>query len=222
MTQVSTTTSTLRQGVRAGLPLVAPTFALGASFGVLAEPVMGAAAPIVMSLVVFAGGAQFAALSVLAAGGVAGSAIAAGLLMNTRFLPMGFAVAPALSGPPIARAAQGQALVDASFALANRGDGSFDRGVLLGATLPQLVAWTTGTVAGVVGGGLLGDPQALGLDAIFPAFYALLLLEEIRGRRAAAAAVLGGAIVLALMPFAPAGVPVLAATAAALIGLTRP
>jgi predicted branched-subunit amino acid permease len=218
---MTATTSTVRDGVRAGLPLLAPTFALGASFGVLAEPVMGSLPPIVMSVVVFAGGAQFAALSVLAAGGAAGSAIAAGLLMNARFLPMGFAVAPALRGPPLARAVEGQALVDASFALANRGDGSFDRGVLLGATLPQLVAWTTGTIVGVAGGGLLGDPQALGLDAIFPAFYAILLIEEIRSRRAAVAAILGGLIVLALMPFAPPGVPVLAATAAALVGLVR-
>lgn len=213
--------SGIRPGVRAGLPFLLPTLALGISFGVLAQPVMGSVAPIVMSVVVFAGGAQFAALSVLEAGGAAGAAISAGLLMNARFLPMGFAIAPSLRGRPLARAAQGQALVDASFAIASRGDGTFDRGLLLGATIPQAIGWIGGTVIGTLGGAGLGDPERLGLDAIFPAFYLILLIEEVGGRRALVAAALGAAITLALTPAAPAGVPVIAASLAALIGLRR-
>ena len=84
--------SDIRTGVRAGLPLVLPTFAIGISFGVLAQPVMGSVAPVVMSLIVFSGAAQFAALTVLMAGGGAVAAIAAGMLMNGRWLPMGLAV----------------------------------------------------------------------------------------------------------------------------------
>src|SRR3954471_17423024 len=122
--------SPLSAGVRAGLPFVLPTLALGVSFGVLAEPVMGKVAPILMSVVVFAGAAQFASLSVLAAAGGAGAAILAGLLMNARFLPMGFTIAPSLRGRAAKRAAQGQAVVDASWAIAHRPDGTFDRGVL--------------------------------------------------------------------------------------------
>jgi 4-azaleucine resistance transporter AzlC len=213
--------STLRHGVKLGLPFVLPTFVLGISFGVLAEPVMGTLAPIVMSVIVFAGGAQFAALSVLTAGGGGGAAIAAGLLMNTRFLPMGFAVAPSLRGRRLARAAQGQAVIDASWAIASRGDGSFDRGVLFGATIPQAMSWVSGTVVGVFAGASLADPEALGLDAIFPAFYLVLLFEEARARRPLAVALAGAAITLALMPFAPPGLPVIAASLAALIGLRR-
>src|SRR5689334_9687277 len=170
----------IRSGVRAGLPLVLPLFALAVSFGVLARPVMGRLPPIVMSIVVFAGAAQFAALSVLAAGSGAAAAIAAGLLMNMRFLPMGFAAARTFKGGAARRAAQGQALVDASWALASRGDGTFDRGVLLGATIPQAVAWISGTVVGVFAGGPLAHPDRLGLDAIFPAFYLALLVGELR------------------------------------------
>src|SRR3954465_5727609 len=96
--------SNVSAGMRAGLPLLLPTLALGVSFGVLAKPVMGPVAPIVMSVTVFSGAAQFAALSVLAAGGGALAAILAGLLLNLRFLPMGFAVAPALRGRPFVRA----------------------------------------------------------------------------------------------------------------------
>ena len=61
--------SDIRRRNQAGLPLVLPTFAGGISFGVLAQPVMGSVAPIVMSLIVFSGAAQFAALTVLTAGG---------------------------------------------------------------------------------------------------------------------------------------------------------
>ena len=206
-------------GVRAALPFVLPTLLLGASFGVLAQPVMGTIAPIVMSVVVFSGGAQFAALSVLAAGGATGAAIGAALLMNARWLPMGFAIGPSLPGGPRFRALQSQAIVDASFAIASRGDGTFDRGLLVGATLPQASSWIAGTVLGVLFGSALGDPTRLGLDAVFPAFYLALVVEEIGSRRAVAAALLGAAITVALMPVAPVGVPVIAASAAALIGL---
>jgi 4-azaleucine resistance transporter AzlC len=211
-------TTDIRTGIRAGLPLFLPTLALGVSFGVLAKPVMGTAAPIVMSVVVFSGAAQFAALSVLAAGGGAFAAIVAGVLLNLRFLPMGFAVAPALRGRKLARAAQGQALVDASFAIASRGDGSFDRERLLGATVPQAVGWMGGTAIGALAGNVFGDPQSIGLDGVFLAFYLALLVAEVRDRQTLLAACLGAAITLALMPFAPPGIPVVAAAAAALLG----
>jgi 4-azaleucine resistance transporter AzlC len=209
----------LRDGVKAGLPFALPTLAIGMSFGVLAEPVMGAWAAIAMSILVFGGAAQFASVSILAAGGSLASAVSAGLLINTRFLPMGLAVAPALKGGPLRRAAEGQTIVDASWAIANRGDGTFDRALMMGATIPQAAAWWTGTAIGAFGGALLGDPHALGLDAIFPAFYLALLAEEVRDRSMLASALLGGAIALVLIPFTPSGVPVVAASLAALIGV---
>lgn len=213
--------SNIREGAKAGLPLILPTLAGGITFGVLAQPVMGTIAPVVMSLLVFSGAAQFAALTVLTAGGGALAAIAAGMLMNARWLPMGFAMGPFLSPRPLFRAAQAQALVDASFALSSRGDGTYDRGILFGATLPQFFAWSAGTLIGVLAGDALADPSTLGLDAIFPAFFLVLLVGEARGREPLTAALLGAAIAIALMPFAPPGLPVLAAAAAALIGLRR-
>src|SRR3954463_8471737 len=121
------TDTSIRAGLRKGLPLLLPTGALGISFGVLAEPVMGKVAPVVMSVIVFSGGAQFAALSVLQASGTAGAAILAGLLMNTRWVPMSLAATPSLRGGRARRSAEAQAIVDASFVLADRGNGSFDR-----------------------------------------------------------------------------------------------
>src|SRR4051794_17818541 len=213
--------SDLRTGLKAGLALVLPTFVGGISFGVLAQPVMGSVAPVLMSLAVFSGAAQFAALTVLTAGGGAVAAIVAGMLMNARWLPMGLAVGPFLRGHAPRRAIESQALVDASFALSSRGDGTYDRGVLIGATLPQYAAWVAGTAAGALAGSVLTDPGAFGLDAMFPAFFAVLLAGEMKGRPAIAAAGLGALIAFALLPVAPAGLPVVAAAGAALIGLQR-
>ena len=212
--------SSIRDGFRAGVPLMLPTAAVGISFGVLAEPVMGPVAAVLMSIVVYAGSSQFAAVGTLAAGGTPLAAVTAGLLMNARFLPMGIAVAPALRGGPLRRAAEGQTVVDAAWAIASDGRGNFDRELLIGCSLAQAVAWWSGTALGVLAGSLLGDPQALGLDAMFPAFFLALLASEVRSSRARLAAALGAALALALVPFVPAGIPVLAASAAALLGLT--
>jgi 4-azaleucine resistance transporter AzlC len=209
----------MKDGIRAGLPLTLPTLALGISFGVLARPVIGAAESIVMSVAIFSGGAQFAVVSVLAAGGAALPAVIAGVLVNARLLAMGLGVAPFLRGGRLRRLFEAQAIVDASFVIASRQDGTFDRGRLIGATLPQVTAWMAGTAIGVLAGPVSGDPKALGLDAIFVAFYLALLWEAADRRRTLLAAGLGGAIALALMPFAPVGVPIVAASAAALIGL---
>ena len=204
----------MRAGLRAGLPYGMASLLLGLSFGVLARPVMGPAATIVMSVLVFAGSAQFAALAVLSAGGGAAAAIIAGLLLNLRFVPMGIAIAPSLRAGPLGRALRGQALVDASWALANRGGGRFDIDFLLGSTLAQYPAWVAGTIIGALAGGLLGNPRSLGLDAIFPAFFLGLLVAELRRPQARRVAALGAGIALALTPLTPAGVPIIVASLA--------
>jgi predicted branched-subunit amino acid permease len=210
--------ATIRDGIRAGLPFGAAAVLLGLSFGVVARPVMGAEAAIVMSAFVFAGAAQFGSTAVLAAGGGAAAAIVAGVLLNARFLAMGVAYAPSLSGGRLRRAAEGQAVVDASWALANRGGGRFDRNLLLGATIAQYPAWQLGTVLGVLFGNAIGDPRDLGLNAIFPAFFLALLVDEARTPRARAVAAGGAAIALALVPVAPPGLPIVAACLAAIVG----
>jgi 4-azaleucine resistance transporter AzlC len=204
-------------GIRRGIPFGIAVFAISISFGVLARPLMGPVAPIVMSIVVFSGSAQFGALAVLIAGGSAGAAIAAGVLLNARYLAMGLALAPSLRGRALSRAAFAMPMVDASWASASRGDGTFDPWYLVGVSAPQYVGWVLGTVVGVLIGPALGDPNALGLDALFPAFFLALLYAEARGRRRVAAAGGGAGIALALTPIVPAGLPILAAAAAAVV-----
>ncbi len=214
--------ASFRAGLRAGVPYAVAGSVLALSFGVIArEAGFSAIGAIVMSAIVFAGSAQFAAVAIFAGGGGLGAAIAAAALMNSRFLPMGVALAPSLPGRLLRRAAQGQTIVDASWVMANQGDGRFDRHFLFGATAVQYVTWLLGTIVGAVGGSGLGDPRKLGLDAVFPAFFLALLVPELRTPSARGIALGGALIALALVPVAPPGVPVLAASAIALIGLRR-
>ena len=215
-----TTRAGLARGVRLGLPYSAVGFVLSLSFGVLAVQA-GFTAPqaIVTSALVFGGSAQFSSLSIVVAGGGIGPALGAATLMHSRFLAMGVAFAPSLPGGPARRALEGQAVVDSSWALANRGDGTFDRVLMLGTTIPQYAAWLAGTVVGALAGDLVGDVDRFGLDALFPTFFIGILLAELGRPRARVAAALGAVIAVALVPFAPPGIPVLAAGAAALIGL---
>ena len=207
-------------GVRAGLPLALPTCLVGVSFGALAQSLgWGAPTAIVASIVVFSASAQFAVATVLGSGGGGGAAVVAAVLVNARYLPMGIAVAGSLRGGRLRAALEAQAIVDASWALANRGDGRFDRGVLIGATLPQFAAWVGGTVAGVVAGSVITDLETFGLDVVIPAFFLVLLPAELRSRRAVAAAALAGALALLLVPVVPAGLAVVAASTVAFIGL---
>jgi predicted branched-subunit amino acid permease len=189
------------------LPLALATGAMGISFGVLAYASgWGMVAPIVFSVIAFSGTAQFAVVLVLGGGGGMVPAIVAAVLLNARFLPMGVAVAPFLRGGTLRRALEGQAVVDASWAMASRGGGRFDREFMIGATIPQVTLWIGGTVVGV--------------DVIFPTFYLTLLVEELRaGGRTIAAVLIAAALALALVPFAPPGIPLIASCGAALLGL---
>jgi 4-azaleucine resistance transporter AzlC len=217
---------TLRDGIRAGLPLLLPTLVIGLSFGVAARALgWGWLAPTVMSIVVFSGSAQFAATGVLAAGGGIGAAIAAATLTNLRFLPMGLAAASATRGGRLRRAAEGQIVVDASLVIALR-EGHVHRGLLLGSTIPQFTGWVGGTAIGAVVG-LGSEAERFGIDVVFPAFFLALLAEDLRGEpgpgriTARRVALAGAALTFALIPVAPPGVPVLVAVLAAVLGMRR-
>ena len=93
--------------------------------------------------------------------------------------------------------------------------------MLIGAGLVLYPAWVGSTAVGVVAGDLLADPEALGLDAAFPALFLALLAPQVRSRRAVVVALLGAAVALVLVPLAPPGVPIIAAAAACLVGWRR-
>jgi 4-azaleucine resistance transporter AzlC len=211
-----------RDGARAAAPLAVAVAAFGISFGLLARAEgWGWAAPIVMSATTFAGSAQFATVSVLGAGGTVAAAITSALLLNARYGPISVTVAPYLSGSPWSRFLHAQLVVDESWAIAAEGHGRYNPRMLVGAGLTLYAAWVGGTAIGAFFGELLTNPEVLGLDAAFPALFLALVVPQVRERRALAAALVGAAIALALTPVAPAGVPIIAASAACLLGVRR-
>ena len=211
-----------RDGAKKIAPIGVAAFAFGVSFGVLARASgIGSAPAIVMSATTFAGSAQFAIASILGAAGGVVSAIVAAILLNARYAPISVSVAPVFVGGPVRRLLESQLIVDESWAMSRREDGRYDRKLLVGGGLLLFACWVGGTVIGVLAGDALGDPADVGLDAAFPALFLAILVTQVHDRPALAAAVLGGLIALVLLPVAPAGVPIVAASAACLLGWGR-
>jgi 4-azaleucine resistance transporter AzlC len=202
---------------------VAPaSVSFGIAYGILASTAgMGSLAPIVMSATTFAGSAQFAAASVLDNGGSIAAAVVAAVLLNARYLAISVANAGAFEGSRLRRLFESQLIVDESWAVAQRGGGRIDRRILVAAGLLLYPCWVGATALGVFGGGLLGKPERFGLDAAFPALFLALLVSVVKTRREIVAAFAGGAVALALIPFARPGVPVIAASAVCLLGLRK-
>jgi 4-azaleucine resistance transporter AzlC len=214
--------TTYGEGARRAWPLAVAVGGFGLTYGVLArEAGFSSAAVVVFSLITFAGSAQFAAVSIVHDGGTAAAAIAAALLLNARYLPIGLSIAPWLPGGAAARAAQGQVAVDESWAVSHLGEGRYDPRLLVGAGVAIYAAWVVCSVAGVAAGSVLGDPATLGLDAAFPALFLALLAGQVRERRLLLAALGGAAIALAMVPLTPPGVPIVAAAVVCLAGLRR-
>jgi predicted branched-subunit amino acid permease len=142
-----------------------------------------------------------------------GAATLAAVLVNARFLPMGLAVAPSLAGGRLRRAAEGQMVVDASWAMANRGDGTFGRKYLIGATVPQLGAWIVGTVVGAAAVIALLAPALL---------TALVLVDTVTsGRRLVVDARLAGVAAAGIALLLRAPVLLVLAVAVATTALLR-
>ncbi|MER6395254.1 AzlC family ABC transporter permease [Kitasatospora sp. NPDC001603] len=186
---------------------------VGASFGAIS--VSGGLPlwlPIAMSVFVFAGGAQFAAVGVVLSGGGALAAVATGLVLNARLLPFGFTVSDVLDGPWWRRLLGAQLLTDESAAFALlQSDRRRRRAAFWVCGVALFVVWNASVVVGALAGGLIGDTGALGLDAAFPAVLLALVLPSLTDRRTRAAALAGAVVAVAATPYLPAGLPVLLA-----------
>jgi 4-azaleucine resistance transporter AzlC len=202
--------------------LAAATLATGASFGAITIAYgLPGWLPSLMSVVVFAGGAQFLAVGLFAAGNPL-AAVFAGLLLNARHLPFGLAVADTL-GPRWRNRLIGSHLMTdevVAFTLAEETPAARRRIYWLVA-VSLLISWNVGTVLGVLLGGATGDPAALGLDAAFPAGLIALILPSLHDRETRLVALTGAAVAILLTPVLPAGLPVLAALLGLLV-LARP
>ena len=200
-------------------PIAAAVFVFGMSFGVLAVAArLPAWSVVLMSALVFAGSAQFAAIGVVAKGGSVLTAIFAGALLNLRFVATGIAVARSLPGGRLLRSLLAQLSIDESYAMSVRAGAPgrpHGRTLLLTGAFLYTV-WVIGTGIGALLGPVLGDPKRLGLDAAFPAGFVALLWPMLSGRHAVRCAIGGVVAALALAAFTPPGVPL---AGAALVGL---
>ncbi|KAB2350782.1 AzlC family ABC transporter permease [Actinomadura rudentiformis] len=202
-----------RQTIR-DIALVCVADALvGASFGAIAvSGGLDAWVPVAMSLLVFAGSAQFAAIGVVLAGGGVIAAVVTGLVLNARLLPFGFAVSDVLAGR--GRLLGAHLIMDEAVAFTMRQTGPRHRRAAFWACgIALFVVWNVSVVLGAFAGEIISDTGALGLDAAFPAVLLALVLPALRDRGTRHAALLGAAVALAATPFLPAGVPVLLALA---------
>ena len=203
------------------IPVGLAVGAYGLSYGVLA--VAAGLSPFlatVSSVIVLAGGSQFAFVGVLAAGGNPITGAVGGLLLNLRYLAFGFAIAPHLpTGRLWRRMLDGYLVVDESvaLALADRTDGVARRFRTVAYTV--VATWIGATAIGAYGGRLIGDPATFGLDAAFPAGFLALLAPWLRTRQGRVAAGAGVALALILTPVTPPGVPILAAALGAMVAM---
>ncbi len=209
---------------------------VGVSFG--ATAVAGGLpwwVPVAMSLLVFAGGAQFAAVGVVLAGGSPVAAVAAGAVLNTRLFPYGLAVSDVTSAGVTgadSRRSSGwgwamrllgaQLVTDESVAFALRHTDPARRKAAFwtcGAAL--FTVWNISVPLGVLAGSAVRNTAAFGLDATFPAVLLALALPTLTDGRTRVAAIGGAGAAVALTPLLPAGLPVLAALGG-LAALWRP
>lgn len=179
--------------------------------------------PSALSVLVFAGGSQFMVVGVVAAGGGLLAAVLGALLLNARHLPFGLAIGDIMGRGTLARAVGSHLMIDESvaFALAQK-DPARARAVFWFLGTTAFVVWNVGTVVGAAAGQVIGDTDAFGLDAAFPAALIALLLPALRNARVRNASLLGAAIALAATPFLPAGVPVLLALAGLVVLVPAP
>lgn len=212
--------STFRAIVRQSLSIGISLIPFGLAFGVAsAKAGLSWVQALGFSSLVFTGGTQFAAVGVLGDGGGAVAAIGAGLLLSVRSLVYGLVMSPVLKGSLRFRAAASQLMIDESVAVgtAQRDVQAQKIGFLAGG-LTVFVLWNITTLVGSVALGSSGDlVEKFGLDAAVPAAFAALVWPRLKLPDQRRVAIVGALIAAALIPIAPAGIPIVASGAAVFV-----
>jgi len=195
------------RGFREMAPLALTTVgAFAIAFGVAArQGGLDLAQASAMSALVFAGASQFAALGLWTDPLPVLSILLATVAINARFLLMSAALRPWLAHLPSWQVYPGLfVLADPVWAKSLRefDQGLDDAGYLIGGGAIFWLVWLAFTAAGYALGGGIGDPARWGIDALMPAFFAVILTGMWRGRGdalpwiCAGASALGASMVL--------------------------
>lgn len=212
----------MRSAVRTALSVSVATGLYGVSFGALSVAAgLDLPQTMVLSLLMFSGGSQFAAVGVLGAGGGVGAVVATAGLLGARNGLYGVQVAPLLGARGWRRMLAAHLTIDESTAVATaQPSPAATRAGFWWTGAGVFLLWNAFTLAGALLGDALGDPRRYGLDAAAGAAFLALLWPRLSGPGTGAVrvvAVAAAATALALTPLVPAGVPVLAAAALAVV-----
>jgi len=210
--------------VRKSLAVAVATGTYGITAGALAVAAgLSVLQAMALSLLLFSGGSQFAFFGVIGAGGSPVAAVASSTLLGVRNGLYGLQVSQLLGVHRWKRALAAHLTIDESTAVAVTQQRTRQQRIgfwLTGAGI--FVLWNLMTLVGALAGSALGDPRAYGLDAAAAAAFVALLWPRLRGRDPLATGALAAFVTVVVAPFVPAGIPVLAAVAAALVvGLPR-
>lgn len=201
-----------RQLLREVVPVAAALAVVAASLGAIAVS-KGVELWLItlMGALVFAGGSEFLVVGLVSGGSAPVTAVLAGLMLNARHLPFGFAVGDLLRGG-WQRLLGSHLMVDeaVAFALA-RDTPQRQREAYWVVGLALYLAWAPSIFLGGLFGRYVGDPASLGLDAAFPAALLALIAPALRDRPTARAVALGSVFALVTTPLLPEGLPVLIA-----------
>lgn len=210
-----------------GLVDIAALLLASIAIGVAVSPIMvdvGTPSWVVMAaaMLAYSGTGELAYASVIASGGSLGPALAASLLVSSRFGLLAMSMngrwkASFWERVGISHYAAEPQVAAALEAEVHGPDAA--RRAFWQISGWMGIGWVIGSAIGLLIGNAVGDIRTLGLDAVFPATLASALVSSFRRRDTATAVVLGAAAALALTPFLPAGGPVLLAALAAPVAL---
>ncbi|HEX7003738.1 MAG TPA: AzlC family ABC transporter permease [Trueperaceae bacterium] len=206
-------TPSFAAGFRAILPLWVGVAPFGLAYAVSARAAgLSLLDTQLMSLTVFAGAAQFTAAGLFAGGASPLALILTTFIINVRHLLYSLTLGQRerLSWPQ--RFAAAQFLTDEAFGVviaAAPAGGPIGIGFLLGAELSLYLVWNASTLAGSLLGGFLPDPEAIGLDVIFPLAFLALLVPLLRRPVDAGIAVFSGLAGLLAVRLMPSGIAIL-------------
>ncbi len=217
-------TEILKDGVIGAWPICLGYLAIGLAFGVIAQKAGLSPLEIgLMSVLVYAGSAQFIAVSMLSAGAGFVPIVLTAFTVNLRHLLMSSSLSTFMRNPGtgwLSLFAYG--VTDESFALnsAKFREGRWDwrRALVLNHTAN--LAWIASTVAGGFGGEFI-PAGAFGIDYALIAMFLCLLIFQLRGMLYVVVALIAGVLAVAIALLIPGNsYIVIASVIAAALGVT--
>ncbi|MET1077437.1 MAG: AzlC family ABC transporter permease [Pseudomonas sp.] len=192
------------QGVRDSVPMMVGILPFGLIYGALAGLAgLGTWQALGMSMLVYAGSAQFIALSLLAAGSGIAVILFTTLIVNLRHLLYSAALQPYVGHLPLCwRLLLAFGLTDETFAVVQRryqaqGLAGHGQWYHAGVALTLYLSWVGSSLVGVLFGQQVPNLAAWGLDFAMLATFIGIVVPALRNRPQLAAALVASGVALA-------------------------